>query len=110
LGFSDWSAADHIVIKRLSNTTLKIITDRTVIARVAAFAEAHKNGWGVPWVGTPVSAVTLEFYSRAQFLGHLGIGRSFLEAQGCDGFASRNLTAEDRGDISRLIGVSEDLL
>lgn len=109
MDFSRWHSADRLVITYLSKTTVKSITDRAVITQVADFAESRNRGWEVPWAGTPVSRVTLEFYAGPRFLGHLGIGKSFLEAQGCDDFVSRALSAQDRRDMARLMGISDNL-
>lgn len=105
--FEAWKQADHIVVKKMSKTTGKSISDRETISQIATFAEARKGSWGMPWAGTPVADVTLDFYSGQQFLGHLGVGKSFLEAQGCDDFVSRSLSKADLEEITRLAGISE---
>jgi hypothetical protein len=106
MDFKAWNQADHIVVKRLSRATGMTISDSETISHIAAFAQGRQGGWGAPWAGTPVAEITLEFYSGRQFLGHLGVGQSLLEAQGCDDFVSRSLTDRDFHEIVRLAGIS----
>jgi hypothetical protein len=107
--FNTWKSADSIVIRRSSKTTLKTITDRQLISTIVGFADARTNDWKIPFGGTPVPDITLDFYSSGRFLGHLGVGGSFLEAQGCGAFVSRSLVRDDAREITRLIGLTEDL-
>ena len=86
----------------------RTITDRVRIAQIAAFAQAHADGWGSPWYGTPVGDITLEVYEGPRFMGHLAIGSNFLESQGCNDFMSRRVSPTDRRAILSLVGVSED--
>jgi hypothetical protein len=110
MGFKSFEKADRIVVKQMSKTILTTITDRPRILQIAQFAEAHGNDWSVPLAGTPIGNISLEFYSGGQFLGDLGIGKEFLDAQGCGYFFSRRLATDDRHEISRLIGVSDPLI
>jgi hypothetical protein len=110
MNFKTREGADRVVIRKESKTAVKTITDRSTISQIAVFAEVRSGGWGTPLAGTPVANITLDFYSGGQFLGHLGIGRSFIESQGCGAFVSRTLTNTDRGEIARLIGVSEAVI
>jgi hypothetical protein len=110
MGFKSFEGADRIVVKQMSKTTLTTITDRSRISRITHFVETHENDWSVPFGGTPIGSISLEFYSGAQFLGHFGIGRGFVEAQGCGNFLSRHLASDDRREISRLIGISDDVI
>jgi hypothetical protein len=107
MNFKAWEGADRVVIREESKTTVKTITDRSAISQIAAFAEARSTGWGTPLAGTPVANITLDFFADGRFLGHLGIGKTFIESQGCGAFVSRALTNTDRGQIVRLIGVPE---
>lgn len=107
MDFSTWKQADHIVVLRMSKTTVKTITDGTVIAQLADFAQARTTGWGIPAGGTPVAEYTLDFYAGERFLGHLGLDKTFIESQGCDDFVVRKIEAEDRRIISKLVGLPE---
>lgn len=104
--FHTWETADHVLVKENSKKLLRTIADRPAILGLAKFAEAHQTGWSTPAAGTPVAPLTLEFFSGTKFLGHLGIGENFLEAQGCDDFVSRDLSRADRSALIRSIGVS----
>src|SRR6266480_2873449 len=52
--FDAWSTADHIVIRLGHQHPERTITDPVRIAQIAVFAQAHADGWGSPWYGTPV--------------------------------------------------------
>jgi hypothetical protein len=108
--FDDFQSADRVVVKQMSKTIVSTIADRTRIVDIARFIEARGNGWSVPFGGTPVGSITLEFYSDGRFLGDLGIGTAFLEAQGCGYFFAHHLTPSERRDLAGLIGISEDLI
>jgi hypothetical protein len=110
MGFRSFEKADRIVVKQMSKIVLKTITDSSDISQIARFAESHGNGWSVPFGGTPVGSITLEFYADGHFLGDLGIGKRFLEAQGCGYFFSRQVGADDVSEISRLVGISETFI
>jgi hypothetical protein len=110
MGFKSFEKADRIVVKQMSKVTLTTITDPSRISQIAQFVEAHGAGWSVPFGGTPVGSISMEFYSGAQFLGDFGVGRGFVEAQGCGYFFSRHLTADDRREISRLLDISDDVI
>lgn len=107
MDFSTWKRADHIVVRRMSKTTVKTITDGTVIAQIADFAQARTGGWGIPAGGTPVAEYTLDFYAGERFLGHLGLDKTFIESQGCDDFVVRKIEDEDRRIISKLVGLPD---
>jgi hypothetical protein len=110
MGFKSFEKADRVVVRQMSKTILTTINDRSRISQIAQFAEAHGNDWSVPLAGTPIGSISLEFYSGGQFLGDLGIGKGFLDAQGCGYFFSRHLATNDRREMSRLIGVSDALI
>jgi hypothetical protein len=110
MGFSAFRKADHIVVKQWSKTTLTTITKPSQIAEIARFVEAHEAGWSVPFGGTPVGSVSMEFYSGATYLGDFAVGKTFVEAQGCGYFFSRKLSTADRGEISRLIGIPDGVI
>jgi hypothetical protein len=110
MGFKAFEKADRIVVKEMSKTTLTTISDPSRISQIVGFVEAHGNDWSVPFGGTPVGSISLEFYNGGAFLGDFAIGRRFLEAQGCSYFFSRRLSADDRREIAKLIGISDDLI
>jgi hypothetical protein len=106
--FDGWSTADHIDIRLGNQRPQRTITDPSLIAKIATFAQAHADDWGSPWYGTPIGNITLEVYSGHRFMGHLAIGPTFLESQGCDDFMSRSLSQTDRRVILSLVGLPED--
>jgi hypothetical protein len=108
MSFQSWQTADRIVVRVDSGHVLRTIANKAVISQVSAFAITKDQGWSAPWSGTPVSRITLDFYSGDRFLGHLGIGPSFLETQGCDEFVSRALTVSDRREVTGILGVEEE--
>lgn len=67
-----------------------------------------RTAGGNPWYGTPIGNITLEVYRGRRFMGHLAIGSTFLESQGCDDFMSRSLSPTDRRAILSLVGIRED--
>ena len=102
--FRSWETSDRIELSENSKAALETISDKERILQVARFVENREDGWSVPLVGTPIARFNLRFYSGRTFLGHLGIGTNFLEAQGCDGFVSRNLPPKERQLLVSLIG------
>ena len=110
MGFVSFEKADRIVVKTRSRTVIATITDRSRIGEIAQFAEAHGDGWTLPIAGTPVRSIGLEFYAGDRFLGDFGIGKRFLEAQGCGYFYSRPLSKHDLHEIVRKVGVPENLV
>jgi hypothetical protein len=102
--FHSWETADRVLVKGNSKILLLTITDKTIILGLAKFAEAHQTGWSLPAAGTPIAPLTVEFFSGTKFLGHLGIGQNFLEAQGCDDFVSRNLSGADHSAVISMLG------
>jgi hypothetical protein len=107
MDFSTWKQADHIVVRRMSKTTVKTIADGTVIAQIADFAQTRTTGWSTPAGGTPVAEYTLDFYAGDRFLGHLGLDKTFIESQGCDNFVVRKIEEADRRMISKLVGLPD---
>lgn len=107
--FRTWETADRVLVQVDSKAVVRTIIDRSVILELARFSEAHQTGWSIPAAGTPAARLSIEFFSGNKFLGHLGIGRNFLEAQGCDDFVSRRLSAADRSVVIRMLGVSDSL-
>ena len=74
---------------------------------LAAFADRHSSGWSYPWYGPPVARLRADFYDGDSFLGDFGVGTSFLSAQGCGYFQSRNINDSDRIELVKLIGVGD---
>jgi len=89
------------------NDPRRTISDPASISNLVAFAEAHENGWEVPWWGPRGALVRANFYSGSRFLGDLGVGSDFLGAQGCGDFHSRPVSAGDRVAIMRMFGVPD---
>jgi hypothetical protein len=110
MGFSSFEKADRIVVKKMSKDVIATITDRSRIVEIARFVETQGKNWTAPIAGTPIGSISLEFYAAGQFLGDLGIGKGFLEAQGCGHFFSRPLSKENLHEIVRQIGVPEALV
>jgi hypothetical protein len=105
--FDRLRAADRVVISSNLNKPLRTIADTQLIAQLVGFALDHQADWRAPWYGTPVPSFRAQFYRGSTFLGDLGIGGDFLEAQGCDGFQSRSVSAPDRARIVALFGVPD---
>ena|ERR1035441_433538 len=104
--FERFNGADHAVA-RIEGKPLIEISSPERLRDIAAFAQKHSSWWHVPWYGTPVARLDLEIYAGGKFLGDLGIGTSFLTAQGCDDFQSRGVGAADREALIALIGVGD---
>jgi opacity protein-like surface antigen len=103
-----WNTADRIVVELDSSAPVATITDKAVILQTSEFVQAHVTGWEIPWAGTPVARLTLDFYHGTHFLGHLGIEQRLLEAQGCDDFVTRSISSDERRSLTHLLGVSDD--
>lgn len=110
MGFRAFDTADRIVVKQMSKVTLETIVDPSRISQITRFIEAHDKGWRVPFGGTPIGSISMEFYSGPKFLGDFGIGEGFAEAQGCGYFFSRQLSADDRRQLATLMGIPGNLV
>jgi hypothetical protein len=77
------------------------------VAALVSFTEAHATGWEVPWYGPRGSRVRANFYAGGRFLGDLGVGPTFLTAQGCGDFQSRPVSADDRAVVMGMFGVPD---
>jgi hypothetical protein len=107
MDFDPWKQADHIVVRRTSNIFVKNITDTAVIKQTAEFAQARRDGWSVGVGGTRIPEYNLDFYSGEHFLGHLGVGKTFIESQGCDDFVERKLSSSDQRLIFGLLDLAQ---
>ena len=105
--FARLRPADRVVITTNMNETLRTISDPTAVAALVAFAEAHTSGWEVPWYGPRGSLVRANFYAGNRFLGDLGVGGTFLTAQGCGDFQSAPVSSDDRMIVMQLFGVPD---
>ena len=105
--FGQFMNADRVVITSNMHQPLRTMTDTLAIRELASFALEHQSHWTAPWYGTPVALVRANFYHGAKFLGDLGLGSNFLEAQGCGDFQSRSLSPADRSEAMTLFGVQD---
>jgi hypothetical protein len=105
--FARLRPADRVLITTNMNETLRTITDPASVAALVSFAEAHASDWEVPWYGPPGALVRANFYAGNRFLGDLGVGSTFLSAQGCGDFPSRPVSADDRAVVMRMFGVPD---
>lgn len=105
--FARLRPADRVLIITNMNETLRTITDPALVAALVSFAEAHASDWEVPWSGPPGALVRANFYAGNRFLGDLGVGSTFLSAQGCGDFPSRPVSADDRAVVMQMFGVPD---
>jgi hypothetical protein len=105
--FARLRPADRVVITTNMNETLRTISDPTLVAALVSFAEAHASDWEVPWWGPRGSLVRANFYAGNRFLGDLGVGSTFLTAQGCGDFQSRAVSPDDRVIVMQMFGVPD---
>jgi hypothetical protein len=82
------------------------VTDGKAISQIVAFVDSHRTGWGTPWYGIPVPVVTVQFYDGAEFKGHFGVGRNFLETQREGGFFSQRVSSAEVRRFLDLVGVN----
>ena len=99
------SKVNRIVITDNHDNELRAIQDEETIAGITNFALAHSSDWEMPWYGTPVALVRANFFVDDKFLGDFGVGNSFLTAQGCHNFLSRQISPDERLEIMRLFAV-----
>jgi hypothetical protein len=92
------------------DATVTSIVDPDSVARVMAFVNVRRNGWQRPWYGIPVPVVVAEFYRGKEFMGHVGSGASFMEAQRQGDFASRPASAEEVAVFNALLGVGTKVI
>ena len=105
--FARLRPADRVLITTNMNETLRTISDPASVAALVSFAEAHASDWEVPWYGPRGALVRANFYDGNRFLGDLGVGSTFITAQGCGDFHSRPVSAEDRVVIMQMFGVPD---
>ena len=105
--FARLRPADRVLITTNMNETLRTISDPASVAALVSFAEAHASDWEVPWYGPPGALVRANFYAGNRFLGDLGVGNTFLTAQGCGDFHSRPVSAADRAVVMQMFGVQD---
>ncbi len=110
MGFEKFRAADRIEITDNLSNILRSINERQEIAVLTAFVIDRGRGWATPWAGTPIALVRANFYQRDRFIGDFGYGSTFLTAQGCGYFQSRDMTTQERVAIVNLFGVKDPYL
>jgi hypothetical protein len=96
-----------VVVAGPSNDTLAVLTDPVRVAALTTFVNARREGWEVPWAGVPIPQVSADFYTGAEFHGHVGAGPTFLEAQRAGSFASRRASAAELAEFAQLLGVPQ---
>ena len=92
------------------DTIVTSIIDPDSLGRIVAFVNVRRGGWERPWSGIPVPVVMAEFYRGKEFMGHVGSGASFLEAQREGDFASRPASAEEVAAFNALLGVGTKVI
>jgi hypothetical protein len=92
---------------RESPETTKI-TGKAAISEVVDFVDAHRTGWGTPWYGIPVPAVTVEFYDGTEFKGSFGVGDNFFETQRDGGFFTQSASPAEVLGFLRLVSLHSD--
>ena len=105
--FARLRPADRILITTNMNETLRTISHPASVAALVSFAEAHAGDWETPWSGPRGGRVRANFYAGNRFLGDLGVGSTFLTAQGCGYFFSRPVSADDRAVLMQMFGVPD---
>ena len=105
--FAQFRDTTRVVITVDSHPIGRELTSPSDIAGLVAFAEAHGTGWSYPWYGPPVARLSADFYAGSKFLGDLGVGTTFLSAQGCGYFQSRTIGASDRQRLVAMLGAPD---
>jgi len=105
--FARLRPADRVLITTNMNKTLRTISDPASVTALVSFAEAHASDWEVPWYGPHGALVRANFYAGNRFLGDLGVGSTFLSAQGCGDFPIRPVSAADRAVVMQMFGVAD---
>ena len=88
---------------------MRVIDDPAEVARVVAFVDERRGGWGgsADWVGVPVPQVSADFYSGSEFLGHFGVGPGFFECHRKGSFASQSCTESEERHFLELLGLPD---
>src|SRR5580698_1136417 len=89
MNFDRLNDADHAAIN-IDSRPIAEIKSPDRLRSLVGFAKSHGSGWSVPWYGTPVARLTVDFYAGRKFLGDFGVGTSALFAQGCGDFQFRS--------------------
>jgi hypothetical protein len=88
----------------------RTISDPVVIQKIRAFADARKDRWEMPFPDTPVAPLRLNVYQGDRGISYLAIGKTFIEAPGCNYVASRKITSNERHEILAILGLSDSVL
>jgi hypothetical protein len=100
----------QVEVKTQFGELLHRIEGAEQIGKIVAFVDKQRSGWGTPWAGVPVPAVSVDFHDGASFKGSFGVGPNFFECQREGDFASKEASAEQRDAFLGLIGVDRKIL
>jgi hypothetical protein len=107
VSFERLRSADRVRVRDNGDHELRSITDRATVAALVQFAEAHADGWGVPWYGAPVARIYAQFYEGDHFINDLGVGGDWIGTQHKGFFYSRSVSDSDRADVMKLLDVPD---
>jgi hypothetical protein len=110
ISFESWGVVDTVVMQLPGEREKRTLTDPVVIQAIRAFVQARKDRWEVPFPDTPMPPMTLDLYHGDRGISHLGIGRTFIEAPGCDYVVSRKITSAELHEILRILDLPESAL
>jgi hypothetical protein len=105
--FERLRSANRVRVRDNSDHELRTITDSETIAALVRFAEAHADGWGVPWYGAPVARIYAQFYEGDRFINDLGVGGDWIGTQHKGYFYSRSVSDDDRAAVMKLLDVPD---
>jgi hypothetical protein len=102
----------RIEIRTNVDKHVKTIEDPATIRAFAAYADAHRRGWGGmnDMFGVPVPFINAYLYDGDTFKGHIGVGERFLEAQRGGGFASTSISKADQDEFLRIFDLPASAL
>jgi hypothetical protein len=76
--FEGLDNTDRIRVTTNLDRTITVVDDTETIDAVLSWVRSHVAGWTVPPAGVPIARLRLNFYQSGQFLGNVGVARSFL--------------------------------
>jgi hypothetical protein len=102
---ADLPAFDRItrVEVRTNLDSLGVIVDAERIARIVAFANAHRDKWKQPWAGVPIGDLGATFFAGRDLQGSFSAGSNFFEAQREGDWFSRSATASEIAEWKALL-------
>ncbi len=108
IAFPALQGITQVTVRTNHDRIVKTISEPRAVAAIVAFANAHRNGWRVPWAGVPVPQLVVEFHRGEAFAGHLGVGRTFFETQREGMFAAQPASATERAAFLALLEVQPE--